>query len=77
MCVSTDDPGGNGGNGDPNDSGDDITVNANVQITDEAVGAAPDGFILLEAEAGNRRRAAERLQIGLRTLYDKIKKYDL
>ncbi len=31
----------------------------------------------LAAEDGNRRRAAERLGIGLRTLYDKIKQYGL
>jgi len=29
----------------------------------------------LEAEGGNRKRAAARLGIGLRTLYDKLKKY--
>ena len=31
----------------------------------------------LEAEGGNRKRAAARLGIGLRTLYDKIKQYEL
>ena len=37
----------------------------------EAVRAA------LDAVDGNRRRAADRLGIGLRTLYDKLKRYDL
>ena len=31
----------------------------------------------LAAEDGNRKQAAERLGIGLRTLYDKIKRYGL
>jgi two-component system response regulator AtoC len=31
----------------------------------------------LAAVDGNRRKAAERLGIGLRTLYDKLKRYDL
>ena len=31
----------------------------------------------LKAEGGNRKRAAERLQIGERTLYDKLKRYGL
>ena len=48
--------------------------------------ARPDGTLAeLEREAipgaaergGNRKRAAERLGIGLRTLYDKLKRYRL
>jgi two-component system response regulator FlrC len=31
----------------------------------------------LERNEGNRRKAAEDLGIGLRTLYDKLKRYDL
>jgi two-component system, NtrC family, response regulator AtoC len=31
----------------------------------------------IEAEGGNRRRAAERLGIGLRTLYEKLRRYSL
>lgn len=31
----------------------------------------------VDAVAGNRRKAAERLGIGLRTLYDKLKRYDI
>jgi two-component system response regulator FlrC len=31
----------------------------------------------LEQHEGNRRRAAEQLGIGVRTLYDKLKRYDL
>ncbi len=31
----------------------------------------------LQASSGNRRRAAEQLGIGLRTLYEKLKRYDL
>lgn len=30
-----------------------------------------------QARPGNRREAAARLGIGLRTLYDKLKRYDL
>ena len=31
----------------------------------------------LKSVAGNRRKAAERLQIGERTLYRKLKEYDI
>jgi len=31
----------------------------------------------LDLHSGNRRKAAEHLGIGLRTLYDKLKRYDL
>ncbi|MBW2278140.1 MAG: sigma-54-dependent Fis family transcriptional regulator, partial [Deltaproteobacteria bacterium] len=50
-------------------------------------GPLPDGTLkdlereaikrALAATGGHRKRAAERLGIGLRTLYDKLKEYDL
>ncbi len=46
-------------------------VRALADVERDAIIAALDG------ENGNRKRAAERLQIGLRTLYDKLKRYDL
>ena len=31
----------------------------------------------ISAEGGNRKRAAQRLGIGLRTLYDKLRRYGM
>ncbi len=50
-------------------------VPAGAQTLEEVERAAIEAA--LAAVGGNRRQAAERLGIGLRTLYDKLKKYDL
>jgi two-component system response regulator AtoC len=58
-------------NGHSASDGGNAAARTMADIEKEAIRAA------LEAVDGNRRRAAERLGIGERTLYDKIKKYGL